>query len=81
MPVFIILILLFLAFFGRSAAILCTSIGWYMIPTLSSKRPSSKPAKKKKQLMRRFSEISPAGTKNNTDDAKVKSPHGRQNSF
>ncbi|KAF2324263.1 hypothetical protein GH714_011406 [Hevea brasiliensis] len=27
-PVFIILILLFLAFFGRSVAILCTSIGW-----------------------------------------------------
>lgn len=37
MPLFVILILLFLAIFGRSVAILCTSIGWYLVPTLSSK--------------------------------------------
>ncbi|CAN1135667.1 hypothetical protein LINPERPRIM_LOCUS15416 [Linum perenne] len=41
-PVALILILLFLAVFGRSVAILCTSIGWYLIPTLSSKRPVAK---------------------------------------
>ncbi|EEF52277.1 uncharacterized protein LOC8265292 [Ricinus communis] len=78
MPIFIILILLFLAFFGRSVAILCTSIGWYIVPTLSSKRPSPKLAKKK-QLVRRLSEISPRTR--NIDDPKGKSPHGRQNSF
>ncbi|KAJ9166340.1 hypothetical protein P3X46_021112 [Hevea brasiliensis] len=76
MPMFIVLILLFLAFFGRSVAILCTSIGWYLVPTLSSKRPA-----KKKQLVRRYSEISPRSNKNMTGDSKVKSPHGRQNSF
>ncbi|CAN0905701.1 hypothetical protein LINGRAHAP2_LOCUS23823 [Linum grandiflorum] len=41
-PVALILILLFLAVFGRSVAILCTSIGWYLIPTLSSRRPAPK---------------------------------------
>ncbi|XP_065882127.1 uncharacterized protein [Euphorbia lathyris] len=86
MPLFMILILLFLAFFGRSVAILCTSIGWYLVPTLSLKTTSSseKPAKKKKQLVRRFSEVGPR-TKNviNGDHVgkDIKSPHARQNSF
>lgn len=35
-PVIIILILLFLAIFGKSFAILCVSIGWYIIPTINS---------------------------------------------
>ncbi|XP_050227936.1 uncharacterized protein LOC126677391 [Mercurialis annua] len=83
MPIFIILILVFLAFFGRSVAILCTSIGWYLVPTFSSKCSSASASKpvKKKQLIRRFSEISHA-SKNNIDTAKViKSSHCRQNSL
>lgn len=75
MPVFIVLILLLLAFFGRSVTILCTSIGWYLVPALSSIRPS-----KKKQLVRRFSEISQRTNQNINGDP-MKSPHGRQNSF
>lgn len=35
-PVVIIFILLFLAIFGKSFAILCVSIGWYMIPRIKS---------------------------------------------
>ncbi|KDP41614.1 hypothetical protein JCGZ_16021 [Jatropha curcas] len=88
MPVFIILILLFLAFFGRSVAILCTSVGWYLVPTLSSssRRTATKNNNKnnnKKQLLRRFSEISPRSQMNNSvvGDVKDKSNHGRQNSF
>ncbi|CAL1395834.1 unnamed protein product [Linum trigynum] len=51
-PVAVILILLFLAVFGRSVAILCTSIGWYLVPTLTSKRPEEK---KKKEYVRKLS--------------------------
>ncbi|KAJ4839015.1 hypothetical protein Tsubulata_031131 [Turnera subulata] len=47
MPVAIILILLFLAVFGRSAAILCTSIAWYTVPSLSLKPKKNKQTKKK----------------------------------
>ncbi|KAG6784447.1 hypothetical protein POTOM_010141 [Populus tomentosa] len=42
MPVAIVLILLLLVFFGRSVAILWTSLGWYIVPTLSTKKPSKK---------------------------------------
>ncbi|KAL8096243.1 uncharacterized protein LOC141708444 [Apium graveolens] len=35
-PVIIIFILLFLAIFGKSFAILCVSIGWYVIPNIKS---------------------------------------------
>ncbi|XP_030537854.1 uncharacterized protein LOC115746291 isoform X1 [Rhodamnia argentea] len=59
MPAAILLILLFLAFFGRSVAILCTSIGWYIVPTLKARswNSSQKPATaKKKELGRRLSE-------------------------
>ncbi|KAI5598092.1 hypothetical protein BDE02_02G109100 [Populus trichocarpa] len=51
MPVAIVLILLLLVFFGRSVAILWTSMGWYIVPTLSTKKPS-----KKKEDVRRLSE-------------------------
>ncbi|CAI9267142.1 unnamed protein product [Lactuca saligna] len=34
LPLFFILVLVFLTFFGRSLAIICTSIAWYMIPTI-----------------------------------------------
>ncbi|XP_059285815.1 uncharacterized protein LOC132039333 [Lycium ferocissimum] len=44
MPLAIILILVFLAVYGRCFAILCTSIGWYTIPTIkaSSRRTKRK---------------------------------------
>ncbi|KAJ0829427.1 hypothetical protein HanLR1_Chr00c0001g0688531 [Helianthus annuus] len=35
LPLFVILILVFLVFFGRSFAILCTSIGWYLVPMMN----------------------------------------------
>ncbi|WCJ35558.1 ZCF37 [Euphorbia peplus] len=84
MPIFMILILIFLAFFGRSVAILCTSIGWYLVPTLNSKTPEKLASlKKKKTLVRRVSEVGPRSKNNfNGDLGKdMKSPHGRQCSF
>lgn len=53
MPVAVILILLFLALFGRSAAILCTSMAWYLVPTLHLRKQK---ATKKKEYVRRHSE-------------------------
>lgn len=89
MPLFVILILVFLAVFGRSVAILCTSVGWYLVPTLSSNTSvkqadwSSNKMKKKKELLRRFSEVGPRVNDNIIvlDGKDLKSPHGRQNSF
>lgn len=34
LPLFVIMIMVFLTFFGRSLAIICTSIAWYLIPTI-----------------------------------------------
>ncbi|KAI3763048.1 hypothetical protein L1987_53497 [Smallanthus sonchifolius] len=34
LPLFVILVLVFLMFFGQSLAIICTSIAWYLIPTI-----------------------------------------------
>ncbi|KAI3684620.1 hypothetical protein L6452_33844 [Arctium lappa] len=34
LPLFVVLVLVFLTFFGRSLAIICTSIAWYLIPTI-----------------------------------------------
>ncbi|XP_071733309.1 uncharacterized protein [Rutidosis leptorrhynchoides] len=34
LPLFVILVLIFLTLFGRSLAIICTSIAWYLIPTI-----------------------------------------------
>ncbi|XP_057975056.1 uncharacterized protein LOC131162506 [Malania oleifera] len=50
----VILILVVMAAFGRSVAILCTSFGWYLVPTLSGE--SSGKAVKKKVYGRRMSE-------------------------
>lgn len=36
LPMILILILVFLVLFGRSFAIICTSIGWYVIPTITN---------------------------------------------
>ncbi|GAA0140708.1 hypothetical protein LIER_02009 [Lithospermum erythrorhizon] len=65
LPVVVILILLFLAIYGRPFAILCTSIGWYLIPLLrGGHRKSSnyninnkrKLKRKKEHYSRRLSE-------------------------
>lgn len=47
LPVVVILILLFLALFGRSVSILCASIGWYMVPTLKNSSNKKRSNKKK----------------------------------
>ncbi|XP_050386798.1 uncharacterized protein LOC126803088 [Argentina anserina] len=57
LPVAVIFILFFLAVFGRSIAILCTSLGWYAVPTLkeyqsSSTSPRSRTTKKKHEVRR-----------------------------
>ncbi|XP_038716307.1 uncharacterized protein LOC120009695 [Tripterygium wilfordii] len=90
LPVAILLILLFLALFGRSFAILCTSLGWYIVPTLTSS-DSKRPAKNNKKVyVRRFSENKMAidglssPKKNNPGAVKDKSPprkHGHQKSW
>lgn len=46
-PVVIILILVFLTVFGRSAATLCTCITWYLVPTLKDASKRRKSMKKK----------------------------------
>ncbi|XP_022880568.1 uncharacterized protein LOC111397824 [Olea europaea var. sylvestris] len=48
-PMIIILILILLAVYGRSFAILCTSIAWYLTPTIKGEESSSsrKPKRKK----------------------------------
>lgn len=83
LPVFVVLILLFLAVFGRSVAILCTSIGWYMVPTLNEttmKRRSFK----KKDYVRKLSEAKmavgdglPSPKANHKGAVKDKSPPKR----
>ncbi|KAL8490163.1 hypothetical protein ACS0TY_025897 [Phlomoides rotata] len=61
-PVMVVMILVFLAIYGRSFAILCTSIGWYLAPTIvgpastSSSSGSERKPKRKKEYVRRLSE-------------------------
>ncbi|XWS58595.1 hypothetical protein CRYUN_Cryun08bG0048000 [Craigia yunnanensis] len=55
-PAVIILILLFLVFFGRSVSILCTCIGWYIVPTISGEGSNLKTSMKKKDYVRKLSE-------------------------
>ncbi|KAK8639143.1 hypothetical protein V6N13_137536 [Hibiscus sabdariffa] len=47
-PAIIILILLFLTFVGRSVAILCTCVGWYMVPTINGEGSNLRTSMKKK---------------------------------
>ncbi|KAI3821368.1 hypothetical protein L1987_08934 [Smallanthus sonchifolius] len=54
LPLFVILILVFLVFFGRSFAILCTSIGWYLVPAINS-RWSENPKGLKKTMKKEYS--------------------------
>lgn len=60
-PVMVVLILLFLALFGRSFAILCTSILWYLAPTIAGESSaavsSERKPKRKKEYVRKKSEI------------------------
>ncbi|KAJ0086148.1 hypothetical protein Patl1_08815 [Pistacia atlantica] len=88
LPAAIILILLFLVFFGRSFAILCTSIGWYMVPTLQGENSSNEISQeRKKKYVRRMSEIktvsnelSSPKSSNNCGAVKVQSPKSGNNS-
>ena len=54
-PAVIILILLFLVLFGRSVAILCTCIGWYIVPTISGEDSNLRTSMKKKDYVRKLS--------------------------
>lgn len=56
LPVIIILILLSLAVYGRSFAVMCTSIGWYVLPILKDSSSTKNPEPTKKNYVRRFSE-------------------------
>ncbi|PRQ59334.1 hypothetical protein RchiOBHm_Chr1g0369071 [Rosa chinensis] len=60
LPVAVIFILVLLAVFGRSIAILCTSIGWYAVPTLkeyqSPNTSTRSRATTKKDEVRRLSD-------------------------
>ncbi|XP_038990691.1 uncharacterized protein LOC120113692 [Hibiscus syriacus] len=54
-PVIVILILLFLMFVGRSVAILCTCVGWYIVPTINGEGSNMRRSMKKKDYVRRES--------------------------
>ncbi|KVH99465.1 uncharacterized protein LOC112514663 [Cynara cardunculus var. scolymus] len=56
LPLFVILILVFLVFFGRSFAILCTSLGWYLVPATSEINPKRQKKMVKKEYARKSSE-------------------------
>lgn len=72
LPVMIILILLFLAVYGKAFAVVCTSVSWYLLPIITASKdastgfscpPSKRPKKinnnqKKKEYARRYSEKS-----------------------
>ncbi|XVE62460.1 hypothetical protein DITRI_Ditri06bG0119900 [Diplodiscus trichospermus] len=66
-PAAIILVLLFLVFFGRSVAILCTCIGWYIVPTITSEGSNLKASMKKKGYARKLS-------RNKSASGKLSSP-------
>ncbi|KAF8048267.1 hypothetical protein N665_2583s0002 [Sinapis alba] len=58
LPVTVILVLVLLVFFGKSAAIMCTCIAWYLVPTIkeqSGNRGSYSYAMKKKDFARKLS--------------------------
>ncbi|CAI9753493.1 unnamed protein product [Fraxinus pennsylvanica] len=55
-PLVIVIILVLLAIYGRSFAILCTSIGWYLIPTIKGGSSDSSKPKKKKDYVKKVSE-------------------------
>ncbi|XP_057793017.1 uncharacterized protein LOC131009621 [Salvia miltiorrhiza] len=60
--VMVVLILLFLTIYGRFFAILCTSIGWYLAPTITGGSgattvASERKPKRKKEYVRKKSEV------------------------
>ncbi|KAG6434737.1 hypothetical protein SASPL_106379 [Salvia splendens] len=60
-PVMVVLILVFLAIYGRSFAILCTSIVWYLAPTIAGGSSGAavggeRKPKRKKEYVRKRSE-------------------------
>lgn len=93
LPVAVVLILVLLAVFGRSVAILCTSIGWYAIPTLKEHKSNSTTRRRRtakpKEHLRRSSEkkmvistgegLSSPKSDNNTTPRSRK--HGHQRSW
>lgn len=56
LPVVMILILLLLTLFGRSVAILCTSISWYVVPTLQDSSSRKRLPTKKKDYVKKLSD-------------------------
>lgn len=58
LPVVVILILLVLTVFGRSVAILCTSISWYLVPTLLESSGRTRLLTKKKDYVKKLSDRS-----------------------
>lgn len=58
LPLMIILILLFLAIYGKAFAVVCTSVGWYMVPMITASKDggaaaasSYPPSKRPKKLI------------------------------
>lgn len=79
LPLVMLLILLLLAVYGRSFAILCTSLGWYLVPVIkersSGSSSTSEKAKNKKDHTGRLSEKNMASNNNNADrSSSPKSP-------
>ncbi|XP_031108736.1 uncharacterized protein LOC116013227 [Ipomoea triloba] len=91
MPLTIVLILVFLAIYGRTFAILCTSIGWYVIPTIRGKHSSSSSSfnsrnkpQRKKEYTRRFSEkniSTPKGDGSTSPKSVLSGHHAHRKSF
>ncbi|KAL2505740.1 ZCF37 [Abeliophyllum distichum] len=85
-PMIIILILILLSFYGRSFAILCTSIGWYLIPTIKGESSSSRKPKRKKELSEKKivnneGSSSPTSVINGPTDHKSPRQHGHRRSW
>ncbi|KAM3305030.1 hypothetical protein P3S67_011896 [Capsicum chacoense] len=83
LPLTIILILVFLAIYGKSFAIMCTSIGWYLIPTIrggnsrSRSTTNTRKSNKKMEYMRRFSEKSVATEEPISPTSVMNGPSGK----
>ncbi|XP_076935682.1 uncharacterized protein LOC143602481 [Bidens hawaiensis] len=59
LPVFVVLIMVFLVFFGRSFAIFCTCVGWYMVPAANKRSEIVKRSKRaagKKEYSRKLND-------------------------
>ncbi|XP_028792836.1 uncharacterized protein LOC114748570 [Neltuma alba] len=85
LPIVMILILVFLIVFGRSAATLCTCIVWYIMPSLPALKESSKSRKsaKKKEYVKGMNEKKKEGNELGSPTQRAKSPgrHGHRKSW